>query len=481
MEIINFGWNEAYPVVGDYDGDRKTDLAVYHQNTGNWYIKLSSNGTYLFNGFNFGWSSAWPVSLDYDGDKKTDLAVYWPEQSKWYIRKSSNGEIISDIKLGIDYVYTAPAPGSCTYSYSSWSSCSTNSIQTRSVVSSSPAGCSGSPQLSQPCNYVPPTCTSFTYNSWSSCVNGQQTTNVATSSPIGCSGGTPILTQSCISQCTDSNWIASSPSPSICPSNGQQTITYTKSGQCSGGVTKSSETISCNYQSPQCVYNFGDWGECTSTGTQTRSYTSSPSGCQGTPNSNDISQACNYIPLCTDADWNFSLSSCMSNNTQVKNYNKIGNCNGGINYDSNTIVSCNYSVPSCENVSYSDWGVCTQSGTQSRTIISKSPDDCTLVNVSFSQNCNYVFVDSGNGNSGGSSNSGNSIGSYSNSGDSGGGVIKKTNVTNTLGNDSGYKTIILGKRQNEKNGLQVFFIKMLCKLGNLFNSEKYNQCLLDYN
>ena len=44
---------------------------------------------------------------------------------------------------------------------------------------------------------APATCTSFTYSSWSTCSNGRQTRTVLTSSPSGCTGGSPVLTQSC--------------------------------------------------------------------------------------------------------------------------------------------------------------------------------------------------------------------------------------------------------------------------------------------
>jgi hypothetical protein len=50
---------------------------------------------------------------------------------------------------------TAPPP-SCTYSYSDWGACQPNNTQIRTVISSSPVGCVGTPVLSQSCNYVPP-------------------------------------------------------------------------------------------------------------------------------------------------------------------------------------------------------------------------------------------------------------------------------------------------------------------------------------
>jgi hypothetical protein len=45
----------------------------------------------------------------------------------------------------------------CTYTYGSWSECSSSGSQTRVLQSSSPAGCSGTPVLTQACTYVPPT------------------------------------------------------------------------------------------------------------------------------------------------------------------------------------------------------------------------------------------------------------------------------------------------------------------------------------
>jgi len=41
------------------------------------------------------------------------------------------------------------------------------------------------------------TCTSFTYSAWGTCTNGTQTRTVISSSPSGCTGGNPVLTQSC--------------------------------------------------------------------------------------------------------------------------------------------------------------------------------------------------------------------------------------------------------------------------------------------
>ncbi len=96
-----------------------------------------------------------------------------------------------------------PATSACTsYTYSAWSACQSNNTQTRTVLTSIPAGCSGgvAPVTSQACTYVPPVtaCTSYTY-----IVGACQSNNTApvtgyTGIPAGCSGGaTPATTQPC--------------------------------------------------------------------------------------------------------------------------------------------------------------------------------------------------------------------------------------------------------------------------------------------
>ncbi len=50
-----------------------------------------------------------------------------------------------------------PTPGTCTYTYSAWGACQSNNTQTRTVLSSSSAGCIGTPLLSQACTYAPST------------------------------------------------------------------------------------------------------------------------------------------------------------------------------------------------------------------------------------------------------------------------------------------------------------------------------------
>jgi hypothetical protein len=49
------------PVAGDYDGDGKTDFAVFRG--GNWYISLNASGQ--FRGTNFGLNTDVPAPAGY--------------------------------------------------------------------------------------------------------------------------------------------------------------------------------------------------------------------------------------------------------------------------------------------------------------------------------------------------------------------------------------------------------------------------------
>ena len=138
---------------------------------------------------------------------------------------------------------TPPPPSACTYTPGAWGACQSNGMQTRAVTAA-PAGCTGTPPAStQSCTYVPPvlTCTSFSYNAWTPAVcpsSGQQSRTVATSSPAGCSGGNPVLTQACTYvpppvTCTSFSYSAWT----TCSASGTQTRTVTSSAPagCTGG------------------------------------------------------------------------------------------------------------------------------------------------------------------------------------------------------------------------------------------------------
>jgi subtilisin-like proprotein convertase family protein len=88
---IQFGAPNDSPIPGDYDGDRRTDLAVTRVSGSQvtWYILRSGSGT--LETVPFGAPTDRLVPADYDGDGRIDVAVWRPSQGAWYIRQSNGG------------------------------------------------------------------------------------------------------------------------------------------------------------------------------------------------------------------------------------------------------------------------------------------------------------------------------------------------------------------------------------------------------
>jgi Carboxypeptidase regulatory-like domain len=107
-EVVTLGVpNTDIAVPGDYDGVGRAELAVYQPTTARWTIMSPSGPRVL----NFGQPNVdIPVPSKYDGDGKTDLAVYRPTTGQWFILRSAAGPIASsfgearvDIPVPADY------------------------------------------------------------------------------------------------------------------------------------------------------------------------------------------------------------------------------------------------------------------------------------------------------------------------------------------------------------------------------------------
>ncbi len=87
--LTQWGAPNDIPVPGDYDGDGKTDVAVWTPQNGLWTIRRSSDGNITY----FGWGEGEdvPVPGDYDRDGKTDIAVWRPSNGFWYVINSTTG------------------------------------------------------------------------------------------------------------------------------------------------------------------------------------------------------------------------------------------------------------------------------------------------------------------------------------------------------------------------------------------------------
>jgi hypothetical protein len=94
---VLFGLPTDKIAVGDYNGDAKTDIAVWRPSDGTVYIRNSTvlAGTPTNVSYLWGVSGDIPQPADYDNDKVTDFAVYRPSNNTFYARLSSNGSVLT--------------------------------------------------------------------------------------------------------------------------------------------------------------------------------------------------------------------------------------------------------------------------------------------------------------------------------------------------------------------------------------------------
>ncbi|WP_152052616.1 FG-GAP-like repeat-containing protein [Tautonia marina] len=122
--LARLNTSTPFAVEGDYDGDGRTDLALYRYDaatsSGRFLIRRSSTGTDIAVPISGVGSQVVPISGDFDGDGKTDVAVVdplahgpgglVPDRTRWIILLSGSGNFRREVEFGAAGVLDRPAP-----------------------------------------------------------------------------------------------------------------------------------------------------------------------------------------------------------------------------------------------------------------------------------------------------------------------------------------------------------------------------------
>lgn len=91
VRIQQWGWSATSPMPADYDCDGKADLNAYYPPLANWYILQSLYGSMRLQ--QWGWNATVPAPADYDGDGKADPTAFDAASDTWYIWRSTSSSM----------------------------------------------------------------------------------------------------------------------------------------------------------------------------------------------------------------------------------------------------------------------------------------------------------------------------------------------------------------------------------------------------
>lgn len=97
VQTLQFGSSGDKPVAADYNGDKRADIAVFRPDTNVWFLYNNylsyyyANPQLNYSATQYGTSGDNLVPGDYDGDKKADIAVWRPSSGIWFYLGTSSG------------------------------------------------------------------------------------------------------------------------------------------------------------------------------------------------------------------------------------------------------------------------------------------------------------------------------------------------------------------------------------------------------
>jgi hypothetical protein len=93
VTAVQFGLSGDIPIPNDFDGDGRADLGVFRPSAGIWYqLRSLGSQTYIQQ---FGQNGDQPLMGDFDGDGMGDIAVYRPSTGDWHLWMSATGSYVA--------------------------------------------------------------------------------------------------------------------------------------------------------------------------------------------------------------------------------------------------------------------------------------------------------------------------------------------------------------------------------------------------
>jgi hypothetical protein len=89
-----FVCKNAFPLVGDYNGDGNVEVGIYNPETYKWFI-IKSDG-FVVNGYWFGWNNCYPYVYDANNDGALDLCFQDKTTTKYYAKTINGWTICGD-------------------------------------------------------------------------------------------------------------------------------------------------------------------------------------------------------------------------------------------------------------------------------------------------------------------------------------------------------------------------------------------------